>query len=528
MNIDEAIGYYTYRSFRNEPVGAPNAILFADAEILLFISDDGAVSGTLSFPVRQGAKERNFLDLSGSVTNWDTLSFRFNGKGRAGSATADFDYEYDCRVAHEWGSAIPPQRLSLVGTVRRNKDHGGAKAGVTASFIAVKRDFIEPRTIPGVALIPEAVEMLAGRAHRLRHTVWHALRGDWHRPKVTDEDRKRFAELGWHLSDPPFRLGPGNSNVLDLTNGAGEDFLYMHRRMIGMLREVYEAAGQAPPTAWTDVPGASAPQFAYREAPDPNNPQQRIYVLDPASSGFMVPPPTATIMEQVEGVPFFRFNKTARGLTNLMRNMTANLRNPRILSQLTLGAYGNLVEFTAHNWMHTRWMTLSRNPQTDEPEVRDVYDIDPRWDAPEYDYLGDFHSSHVNPVFWRLHGWVDDCIEAWWNAHEAAHPGEVQRAEVRGIAWFEKGPWVIKEDPLDWPGASDAHGHGGHHGHGGNDDEEEIKTLEQVMALLKEIDARPEPAAGVAAAAAPADARATLAAALPAPRLQGFARFSQI
>jgi hypothetical protein len=28
MSIDEAIGYYTYRSFLNRPVGAPNDILF--------------------------------------------------------------------------------------------------------------------------------------------------------------------------------------------------------------------------------------------------------------------------------------------------------------------------------------------------------------------------------------------------------------------------------------------------------------------------------------------------------------------
>jgi len=32
---------------------------------------------------------------------------------------------------------------------------------------------------------------------------------------------------------------------------------------------------------------------------------------------------------------------------------------------------------------------------------RGDYDIDPKWDAVDYDYLGDFRSSHVKPVFWK-------------------------------------------------------------------------------------------------------------------------------
>ena len=54
-----------------------------------------------------------------------------------------------------------------------------------------------------------------------------------------------------------------------------------------------------------------------------------------------------------------------------------------------------------------------------EPANRGDFDFDEKWDDPKYDYLGDFHSSHVNPMFWRLHGWVNDRIEDWYNAHEA-------------------------------------------------------------------------------------------------------------
>lgn len=513
MSVDEVIGYYTYRSFLDRPVGAPNDILWAEGELFLLISDEGIVSGTLAWPASGNVDRTDIMDLSGRVTAWDPLALRLAGKGRTGTAIADYEYEYDCRVVHEWEFANPPQRRSIVGTVRRTKDHGAAKAGATASFIAVQRDFAEPRTVPGVALIPEAVAMLSGRTHRLRHTVWHTLRGDWFSEKMTDRDRGRLRQLGWHLADPPLRA----DSALDLTNGAGEDFLYMHRRMIGMVDEVYAAAGKPRIRGWVQLPPADAPQFAYKAVPDPANPALRIHVYDPDNSGVMVPPPTAAFLDQVRDPqgnisPFFRFNKTARGLANLMRNLAANLRSARVLSQLTLGAYGNLIEFTVHNWMHMRWAAaLPRDSQSGKPLLRGDYDVDERWDAAGNDYLGDFHSSHVNPVFWRLHGWVDDCIGAWQAAHDAAHPGEVVPCIVRGIPWYAPGPWVLKADPFDWPGAEHSHGHGGHGGHGGHADAEQ-KTLEQVMAILKEVNERPEPLPS-----AFGEAR---------PRLPGFARFA--
>lgn len=524
MSIDETIGYYTYRSFRNRPTGTPNDVLFGEGELLLFISDEGGVSGTLAFPA-ESAVRKDFMDLEGTVTAWNPLSLRFVGKGRRGSAIADYEYEYDGRVTHEWDSSNPPQRRSLVGTVRRNRDHGQAMAGATASFIAVQRDFVEPRAIPGVALIPEAIAMLGSRVHRLRHTVWHSVRGDWYSPKMTDADRERLRELGWYLTDPPFRPGGG----LNLTNGAGEDFLYMHRRMIRMVHNVYDQAGQTRPASWTQLPAANAPQFAYKEVPDPADPDLKSYVYDPDNSGVMAPPPTAAFLEQVRNPmtgainPFFRFNKTPRGLSTLMRNLVANLRNPRVLSQLTLGAYGNLIEFTVHNWMHMRWATeQSLDCVTGKPAIRGAYDIDPKWDVPENDYLGDFHSSHVNPIFWKLHGWVDDCIDVWLDAHNAAHPGQIQSQDVRGIPWFAPGPWVLKTDPFDWPGAGSPHGDhpgGGHH-HGGaphGDAGDEQQTLEEVMAILREVDAReePQPAGSIVAPRR-----------RPGHGLSGFARFA--
>jgi hypothetical protein len=167
--------------------------------------------------------------------------------------------------------------------------------------------------------------------------------------------------------------------------------------------------------------------------------------------------------------------------------------------------------------MHMRWATAQpRDPQTGKPAVRDSYDIDPKWDVADNDYLGDFHSSHVNPIFWKLHGWVDDCIGAWQVAHDAAHPGQVKPQEVRGIPWYAPGPWVLKANPFDWPGAGTSHGHhgGGHHGHAGD----EQKTLEQVIAMLKEVNDRSEPT--------PTAAVEAVGRTRPGRRLSGFARFA--
>ncbi len=66
--------------------------------------------------------------------------------------------------------------------------------------------------------------------------------------------------------------------------------------------------------------------------------------------------------------------------------------------------------------MHMRW---SAEPDAIRPDVDPTSpgDIDTRWDDPSYDWLGDTYSSHVNPIFWKLHGWVDDRIEDWRLAH---------------------------------------------------------------------------------------------------------------
>src|SRR5206468_651055 len=94
---------------------------------------------------------------------------------------------------------------------------------------------------------------------------------------------------------------------------------------------------------------------------------------------------------------------------------------------------GARIEHTIHNSLHMRF---SSDPGAARPDVDSVdpSTIDAKWDAVGYDYLDDTYSSQVNPVFWKIHGWVDDRIEDWKRAHGIA--GE--------IAW--KGTWSGPED----------------------------------------------------------------------------------
>jgi hypothetical protein len=101
-----------------------------------------------------------------------------------------------------------------------------------------------------------------------------------------------------------------------------------------------------------------------------------------------------------------------------------------------------------------RWATVPRDPSNGGPVPmgRNQADFASRWFEPENDFLGDPFSSHVNPVFWRFHGWIDDRIEDWFRAHERFHPGVVQRIQVKGVHWFAPGRYVEVADP--WLGPS--------------------------------------------------------------------------
>jgi hypothetical protein len=141
MEIATLAGTYTYRSFldRPEPVDDFNRLRFGQLELRLTVDDEGALSGSLVFP---GADPVS-MDIDGRAASGSPLAVTFTGRGQPGSPIADFHYEYDGFVLRHWENGIG-QRLTVAGTVLRAADHGSgaslARAGQTASFLAVKRD----------------------------------------------------------------------------------------------------------------------------------------------------------------------------------------------------------------------------------------------------------------------------------------------------------------------------------------------------------------------------------------------------
>jgi hypothetical protein len=485
MEVHELIGYYSYRSFINEPLPVEdfNKIKISEAELFLIIQINGTINGTLSFPAEPAASEKVFMNITGTIQNWSSpLTLKFTGRGRPNTKISDYLYEFLCSVGHIW-EQDKGQRLSLTGTILDAQEHSEGeqptKTDLTASFIAIKRDFTEPRDVPGMEIIPSALSMIASKSHRLKHAVWHTLRGIsngvavWY--NLDEPSKTKIRELGWGLDRPPFT----KEGTLDLSNGAGEDFLFMHRKMIAMIKNEYVSQGVPYIESWKKLrlPQPNAQQFVYSEQDDPANPGKKIYRFNSLESGNMIPPWYPIEGERV------KFFKTPDFFRSVMAPLDIIFDNARYLNTLSLGALGNLIEFTIHGWMHMRWSSISglpRDKNTGELLFRETFDFDNRWDDPKYDYLGEFYSSHVNPLFWRLHGWVDDRIEDWFNAHEASHPGEIERYEYQGVSWFKPGKWVQASKPFYWP--EDHH----HHHNDNNNDQQEIDNMLKVMKIIEE------------------------------------------
>ena len=137
-------GSWTYRSFRNDPTPVGDvdqdpsklvSLLFAEGEWTVQDAPAGVFKGQLQFGPDAS------MDLSGTITT-DASGARhvhINGKGRPGTSTAAFFYDYDGWLAYTWPNGVD-QRPAIVGSIVRVKPHDGAPAGYVASFIAVKKD----------------------------------------------------------------------------------------------------------------------------------------------------------------------------------------------------------------------------------------------------------------------------------------------------------------------------------------------------------------------------------------------------
>lgn len=280
--------------------------------------------------------------------------------------------------------------------------------------------------------------MLASRYHRLDHSLYHFTRNTW--SNLSSIQKDGITRLGWGVPRPSLLRAkwdtrPDSGNLYwAAENGSGEDFLYFHRWMIAMVDMALKARGKGPVVAWSDLDSIPAPKGG---CPDEQVPDFVPRFEDPKNPDKPIEPASLQIrVREIKSDGFF---------WDKMNWWGHEFRDRGNLKTMTLGELGARLEMGVHNQMHIRW---SAYPSNGGRLVRDESDIREKWDDPGYDTLFDEYSSHVSPIFFRLHKWIDNRIEDW----AEAHAGHVTRYRTpHGFDWFRGPGWVNVPNP--WSGA---------------------------------------------------------------------------
>lgn len=225
---------------------------------------------------------------------------------------------------------------------------------------------------------------------RFHHYLWHSARNGWLR--FDETERTAYRRLGY---EPPRPAVSEDGQVL-LDNNSGEDFLFMHRRMI---EQVNKRLSRLADPQYPRVKG-------WKQIPPPDDPD------------YPVPPPFPDGSDAEI--------KSDAAYHNWFVPRERRFKDPDFLRSVSLGELGARIEFSVHNRMHGRWSEPVEDTRPDA-DPRDPAAIDPRWDDVSYDWLGDFYSSHVHSTFWKLHGWVDDRIDDWAEANSVSGADSLAR-----------------------------------------------------------------------------------------------------
>ena len=506
MQFDRFAGNWIYRSFINRdevlPQLDPSHLVAADVEkwsrylfgqgvMVLHPSVTGGLTGL--FKMGTGGEPLDMRLLGKIDPDGGQVWFRWNAQGIASTPSDGWLYEYEGYLVNNWPDGSN-QVEAIVGTVIRSQNHDdlapnqrldtAARRGRVGSFIMVRVAFKTARTT--IPLPPELLETLASRHSRLHHCLWHGARDNWNDPNyISDADKHEITRLGWAPPRPNQLPTRGTASGREPDNGAGEDFLFMHRQMIGQVKAKLTALGLPLIQSWQSPPAPIRDSYN--------------------SDGYSVPPAWDRHAEtNNEGdMKSLGTIKSDEYWSSRMSFLDRKFKDANYLATLTLDQFGAKIEWLIHNLMHIRWCSQPIDPETGlvVPSGRPERSIDEKWvkhvsteAGPDgvviqrvtyYDDLNDTFSSHVHPVFWRLHGWVDDRINDWFVAHEHLNAGEVVRAEVNGVSWFAPGKWVSVAAP--WVGPAMMHGHEGNVDHMAH----EVQTMERVHQLIFNPDVQP-------------------------------------
>jgi hypothetical protein len=229
----------------------------------------------------------------------------------------------------------------------------------------------------------QVIEILSHRSQRFQQYLWHRVRQGW--SHLTESERQAVFDIN-PLWVPP-RPAIDSHDRPNRDNGSGEDFLFMVNEMTAVLNDLLLT------TASSEVRVLQG----WRHLPDPSDRK------------YPVPKFPGSGLEAL---------KTPEYYEQHLAPWERELSRPGYLRNVNLGQLGSDIEFAIYRNVHLRWAAAS--PVGYRPTTAIVHPIGNQWDRPAYNYLGDTYSSLINPIFWKLIGWVNERVEDWKRAHALA------------------------------------------------------------------------------------------------------------
>ncbi len=234
---------------------------------------------------------------------------------------------------------------------------------------------------------------MASKEHRLYHYLWHAVRNGWNRFSLSQKQFFIDLDPKWNVPRP----NDANDVSETLNNRSGEDFLYMHHYMVIHSQAILMSKGLPCISGWSNLPKPDDQFFS-------------LITLNPWRS--------------------------SQEYFNRMEEFFRNFFRPSYLRRYSLGSIGSQLESSLHNMMHLRW-TADSSPfgvrRTDPiSQMNNEFWV---YNRPEYTLLSDSYSSHVNPIFYKLHVLVDDILYLWLKSNNYKKIEEDCRGENDCYQW---------------------------------------------------------------------------------------------
>lgn len=286
---------------------------------------------------------------------------------------------------------------------------------VALAFTAVLSSEKHKNSYPaGSVPPPEVYAHSAARTNRIIHNFFHNIRMSY--PLLDEIEQREIENLGWKPTLVSYAYRSNGTEVL-INGTTGEDFLYMHRKMVQAVNDIAEAAG--------------SPWFVdgWNECPNPAT--ETVWLVPPVD--------TVGLAGSDDYIDYLNYYKTNDFYTNVIVPAQNYLAVDANIEGLTLGELGVKLEYELHTYFHVRFSgynPIGYRIQSAHPTAF----IEEKWDDEDYDYLADFYSAHVNPTFWKIHGWVEKQILRWQSLN--LDPSE----EITWISTWEYGPLELFDE----------------------------------------------------------------------------------